>query len=41
MDNELLHIRGLKTYFHTFGGVIKAVDGVDFSLNEGEILGEK
>ncbi len=39
MDNELLHIRGLKTYFHTFGGVIKAVDGVDFSLNEGEILG--
>ena len=39
MDNGLLHIRGLKTYFHTFGGVIKAVDGVNFSLNEGEILG--
>jgi oligopeptide/dipeptide ABC transporter ATP-binding protein len=39
MDKGLLDIRGLKTYFHTFGGVIKAVDGVDFSLNEGEILG--
>jgi oligopeptide transport system ATP-binding protein len=39
MDNGLLHIRGLKTYFHTFNGVIKAVDGVDFTLNEGEILG--
>ncbi|NNK96512.1 MAG: ABC transporter ATP-binding protein [Desulfobacterales bacterium] len=39
MNKELLHVRGLKTYFHTFAGVIKAVDGVDFSLDEGEILG--
>ena len=39
MSNGLLHISGLKTYFHTFGGLVKAVDGVDFSLNEGEILG--
>jgi oligopeptide/dipeptide ABC transporter ATP-binding protein len=39
MDNELLHVVGLKTYFHTFGGLVKAVDGVEFSLDEGEILG--
>ena len=39
MNKGLLHVRGLKTYFHTFAGVIKAVDGVDFSLDEGEILG--
>jgi len=39
MSNGLLHISGLKTYFHTFGGLVKAVDGVDFSLNQGEILG--
>jgi oligopeptide/dipeptide ABC transporter ATP-binding protein len=35
----LLSVRGLKTYFHTFGGVVKAVDGVDFDLATGEILG--
>jgi len=39
MSNGLLHISGLKTCFHTFGGLVKAVDGVDFSLNQGEILG--
>lgn len=39
MDNRLLYVRELKTYFYTFAGVIKAVDGVDFSLDEGEILG--
>ena len=35
----LLQVRGLKTWFHTFGGVVKAVDGVSFELNEGEIVG--
>ena len=39
MTDKLLSIRGLKIYFHTFAGVIKAVDGVDFSVDEGEILG--
>lgn len=35
----LLEVRGLKTWFHTFGGVVRAVDGVSFSLASGEILG--
>ncbi|MCD6424946.1 MAG: ABC transporter ATP-binding protein [Anaerolineales bacterium] len=38
-DQFLLKIRGLKTYFYTEDGVVKAVDGVDFNVNRGEILG--
>lgn len=38
MEN-LLEVKGLKTYFHTFKGVVKAVDNVDFHLKRGEILG--
>lgn len=37
--SALLEVRGLKTHFHTRAGVVKAVDGVDFTLNEGEVLG--
>ena len=29
----------MRTYFHTFKGVVKAVDGISFSLGKGEILG--
>jgi peptide/nickel transport system ATP-binding protein len=39
MDNGLLTIKGLKTYFFTRWGLIKAVDGVDLSVREGETLG--
>lgn len=40
MENKiLLEVKGLKTYFHTFKGVVKAVDDVSFTLKEGEILG--
>lgn len=38
-NNILLDVKGLKTYFHTFKGVVKAVDDVSFTLKEGEILG--
>lgn len=39
MNTLLLEIKGLKTYFFTRRGIVKAVDGVDISLNEGETLG--
>jgi len=39
MGNTLLEIKGLKTYFFTRKGVVKAVDGVDFSIGEGDTLG--
>lgn len=35
----LLEVRGLKTYFYTKDGIVKAVDGVDFALQRGEIFG--
>ena len=35
----LLQVKDLKTYFFTRRGVGKAVDGVSFSLHEGETLG--
>ncbi len=34
----LLEVRGLKTYFHTEEGVVKAVDGIDFEVLPGEIF---
>ncbi len=38
VDN-LLEVRNLKTYFFTEDGVVKAVDGVDFTVRRGEVLG--
>ena len=35
----LLDVRNLKTYFYTEDGVVKAVDGVDFYVKPGEVLG--
>jgi len=37
--DNLLDVRNLKTYFYTEDGVVKAVDGVDFSVKRGEVLG--
>lgn len=39
-DREiLLEVRNLKTYFHTDGGVVKAVDDVSFHIERGKTLG--
>ena len=38
MSETLLRVSGLKTYFYTASGVSKAVDGVSFELNRGEVL---
>ncbi len=35
----LLEVRNLKTYFDTDAGIVHAVDGVDFSIKRGEVLG--
>ncbi len=39
-DNQpTLTVEDLKTYFFTKGGVARAVDGVSFSINRGEVMG--
>jgi len=35
----LIEVRGLKTYFYTEYGVVRAVDGVDFSIESEKTLG--
>jgi oligopeptide/dipeptide ABC transporter ATP-binding protein len=38
-NDNLLEVRGLKTHFFTESGVVRAVDGVDFSVRRSEVLG--
>jgi len=38
-NGHMLEVRGLKTYFYTEAGVVRAVDGVDFYVDRGEVLG--
>lgn len=38
MTDQLLKVDSLRTYFHLKKGVLKAVDGISFSMNRGEIL---
>ncbi|MCQ9618086.1 ABC transporter ATP-binding protein [Paenalcaligenes niemegkensis] len=38
-NNTLLEVRGLRTAFHTEAGAWLAVDGVDLSVERGEIVG--
>ncbi len=38
-EGNILEIRNLRTYFYTEDGVVKAVDGVDIDLKQGETLG--
>ena len=39
MAERLLDVKGLKTYFFTDEGVVRAVDGIDFYIDKGETLG--
>ena len=36
---EILRVEDLATYFYTDKGVVKAVDGISYTLSEGEVLG--
>ncbi|HXJ77341.1 MAG TPA: ABC transporter ATP-binding protein, partial [Candidatus Methylomirabilis sp.] len=38
-EQRLLDVKNLKTYFFTDEGVVRAVDGVDLYINQGETLG--
>jgi len=39
MSEILLDLKNLCTYFETQRGTVRAVDGVDFTLKEGDTLG--
>jgi oligopeptide/dipeptide ABC transporter ATP-binding protein len=39
MAERLLEVRGLKVRFATEDGIVRAVDGVDFTLDRGRVLG--
>lgn len=38
-NDVILKVEGLKTYFYQASGVTKAVDGVSFTLKQGETMG--
>ncbi len=39
MDKTIIAVENLRTYFHLTTGVVKAVDGVSFTLKKGETMG--
>src|SRR6187399_1397450 len=39
MAERLIEVKGLKVQFATEDGIVHAVDGVDFELSRGEVLG--
>jgi len=38
-ERPLLEVKGLRTSFYTRDGVVRAVDGIDFHVDRGEIMG--
>src|SRR6188768_227428 len=38
-ETPLLEVKGLHTSFTTRDGLVRAVDGIDFSVDRGEIMG--
>jgi oligopeptide/dipeptide ABC transporter ATP-binding protein len=39
MEQALLDIKDLKTYFYTYNGIVKAVDGINLHVHREEVLG--
>ncbi|MCI4318398.1 MAG: hypothetical protein L3J96_07655, partial [Thermoplasmata archaeon] len=39
VGNVILDVRNLRTYFFTYDGVVKALDGVSFNIRRGETIG--
>jgi hypothetical protein len=39
--HKLLEVSNLSVEFETYGGVVKAVRGVDFSVDAGEVLAHR
>ena len=37
--NQILSVNGLRTYFYTYAGIVKAVDGIGLQVNKGETVG--
>jgi peptide/nickel transport system ATP-binding protein len=38
-QKPLLQVKGLKTYFYTEDGVVQAINGVDFTIAPGQVMG--
>ena len=39
MMEDLLVVKGLETQFFTYGGIVEALDGVNFTIRKGEVFG--
>lgn len=39
LPEPILRVEGLRTYFYTYAGVVKAVDDISLEVNKGETLG--
>jgi oligopeptide/dipeptide ABC transporter ATP-binding protein len=39
LPEAILKIRGLKTYFYTYAGIVRALEGIDLDIYKGETIG--